>query len=206
MCPHRRLVRRPENVGRDGPLRDRLGGLPPGLRRLIGLTAVIAPAMHVFSDLLEVLGGGYSSWQLWINYASFVVLPFLIVGLHAAQYARGGWPSLAGALLYGSSFVFFAGTTQYALVQKIPDYEVLLAELGPTYWAHGALMVLGGVLFGLATARAGVFPRWTGVLLVIGVLLNLLVGLLPVPDIGQVLGSVLRNAALIGMGVALVRM
>jgi hypothetical protein len=44
------------------------------------------------------------------------------------------------------------------------------------------------------------------VLLVIGVLLNLLVGLLPVPDISQVLGSVLRNVALIGMGVALLRM
>jgi hypothetical protein len=75
--------------------------------------------------------------------------------------------------------------------------------VGPIYWTHGAFMVLGGLLFGLVILRAGVFPRWTGVLLVIGVLLNLFVGLLPVPDIGQVLGSVLRNAALIGMGFAL---
>jgi hypothetical protein len=162
--------------------------------------------MHVLSDLMEVLSEGYSAWQLWINYASFLILPFLIVGLHIAQHARGGWPSLAGALFYGSSFVYFAGTTQYALVQKIPNYEALLAELGLIYWTQGALMVLGGVLFGFAVQRAGVFPRWTGVLLVIGVLLNLLVGLLPVPDISQVLGSVLRNVALKGMGVALLRM
>jgi hypothetical protein len=43
------------------------------------------------------------------------------------------------------------------------------------------------------------------VLLVIGVLLNLLVGFLPVPGIGQVLGSMLRNAALIGIGITLPR-
>lgn len=199
------IVRRPENVGRDGSRRERRRELPPGLRRLVGLTAVLAPAMHVLSDLLEAPGGGFSAWQLWINYVSFMVLPFLMVGLHAAQSARGGWLSLVGALLYGSSFVYFAGTTMYALVRKIPDYEALLAELGLIYWIHGTLMVLGGLLFGLAILRAGIFPRWTGVLLVIGVLLNLLVGLLPVPDIGQVLGSVLRNAALIGMGAALLR-
>jgi hypothetical protein len=85
-----------------------------------------------------------------------LILPFLIVGLHIAQHYRGGWPSLAGALLYGSSFVYFAGTTQYALVQKIPNYEALLAELGLIYWTHGALMVLGGVLFGFAVLRWGV--------------------------------------------------
>jgi len=166
---------------------------------------VIAAVLHVLSDLMEVFSGGFSAWQLWINYVSFLVLPFLVVGLHVAQHARGGWPSLTGALLYGSSFVYFAGATQYALVRKIPDYEALLAELGPIYWIHGALMVLGGFLFGWAVLRARVFPRWTGALLVIGVLLNLLVGFLPVPDIAQVLGSVLRNAALIGMGVALLR-
>jgi hypothetical protein len=135
-------VHRPENVDRDGALREHRGVLTPSLRHLVGLAALIAPAIHVLSNLMEVLGGRFSASQLWINYASFMVLPFVMVGLHVAQRALGGWPSLAGALLYGSSFVYFAGTTQYALVRKIPHLRGPArgagADLLDSRGAHGA--------------------------------------------------------------------
>jgi hypothetical protein len=173
------------------------------LRRPVGLAAVIAPGLSILSDAVELLGGGFSPFQLSVTYVGFLAVPFVVLGLHASQQPRGGWLSLAGAVAYGTAFIFFAGTVVHALAQETRDYAALVGQLGLLYPVHGGLMVVGGVLFGLAVARAGVLPRWTGILLVAGALLNLLLALLPLPEASQVAGSVLRNVAFIGMGTAL---
>jgi hypothetical protein len=36
-----------------------------GLCRLIGVETVVAPSLHIPSDVLEVLAGGFYSGQLW---------------------------------------------------------------------------------------------------------------------------------------------
>lgn len=61
-------------------------------------------------------------------------------------------------------------------------------------------MIMGGACFGWATARAGVLPKWTAWLFLSGLALNLVLGMLPVPDLLQILGTTLRNAGLVGMG------
>jgi hypothetical protein len=61
-------------------------------------------------------------------------------------------------------------------------------------------MVLGGLAFGWATLRGGALPAWTAVLFLAGVGANLVLALLPVPDLLQTLGSGLRNAGLAAMG------
>jgi hypothetical protein len=160
--------------------------------------------VHSITDLLE-LASGFSPLQLWLNYLAFLVIPFVMIGLHAVQRPRAGAMSLIGATAFGASFIYFAGTATYALARDTPDYATLLGELGPLYTAHGAVMVLGGVLFGVAVLRAGVLPAWTGVALIAGVLANLLVALSPLPPIGQTFGSLVRNAAIAGMGVSLFR-
>ena len=177
----------------------------PKLRLIIGWTAIISPLLHILSDLLEVFGGGFSASQLWINYIAFLPIPFLMIGLYAFQRPRSSWMSLVGAIAYGTSFIFFAGTTLYALVAKTADYSTLLEELGSIYTFYGGLMVTGGILFGMAAIVARVFPRWTGWLLIFGVSLNLLLRLLAFPDLSQIVGSIIRNIAFVGMGVAILR-
>lgn len=172
---------------------------------LIGSAAVLFPALHTLSDVLELRSAGFSPPQLWINYVAFVGIPFVPLGLHAIQRPRTGWLSLGGALLYGAAFVFFAATTVYALVGRTRDYPTLLDELGVVYAAHGVMMVVGGLLFGWGVMRAGVLPRWTGVTLATGVLLNLLSSALRLPDLTQIAGSTVRNVALIAMGIAVLR-
>jgi hypothetical protein len=50
----------------------------------------------------------------------------------------------------------------------------------PTLWTLTApVYMLGGLLFGIATFRSGVLPRWAGVLLAAGTLMAPLAGLLP---------------------------
>lgn len=113
--------------------------------------------------------------------------------------------SLTGAIAYGTSFIFFAGTTLYALVLKTNDYATLLEELGSIYTFHGGLMVIGGLLFGVAVVKARILPWWTGIALIVGVSLNLLFRLLALPDLTQIIGSIVRNIAFIGMGIAILK-
>jgi hypothetical protein len=108
--------------------------------------------------------------------------------------------ALVGALLYGLSFVYFAHTTLYALAERVPDYDALWRRLGGVYTAHGALMVIGGLMFGTAVLRAGWLARPAVLLFTAGVVANLVLALLPVPDLLQVAGSALRNLGLIAMG------
>ena len=37
------------------------------LRLPVGLAALISPVLHTLSDLLELLGGGFSSIQLYVT-------------------------------------------------------------------------------------------------------------------------------------------
>lgn len=130
-------------------------------------------------------------------------MPFLMVALYAVQRPQAGWGVLLGALLYGASFVYFSFTTLYALSEHIADYAALWQKLGAVYTVHGGLMVLGGVIFAAASWQAGVLPRTAVVAFFIGVMLNLVFSLLPVPELWQTIGSTVRNVGLMSMGAAL---
>ncbi len=174
-------------------------------RQLIALGAILAPAAHTATDAMEWLHGGFTPPQLWLNYAAFLPLPAIMLGLYAVQRPRISLTGLIGALLYGFAFVYFTHTTLAALAAHVPDYEQLWDQLGTLYTVHGVVMLVGGGAFGYATIRARVFPAWCGGLFLAGLGVNLLVGLLPLPDLLQTLGTTVRNAGLFAMGVAVWR-
>ena len=148
---------------------------------------------------------GFSDAQLWLNYLAFLPMPWLLLGIWVVQERNVGALGLAGALLYGIAFTYFAHTTLYALATQSPDYEALWRQLGSTYTFHGALMVAGGLLFTWATLRAGSLPRFAVLLFGVGLLVNFALALLPAPDILQTLGTAMRNVGLVGMGYAILR-
>lgn len=168
--------------------------------RLVALAAIVFPILHSVTDVMEWAQKGFSPAQLWLNYIAFLPVPSILLGLYAAQRPRISRWGLVGALLYGFAFVYFTHTTLYALAAHAATYEDLWAVLGRTYTLHGAIMVLGGTAFGLATFRANVLPRWAAALFLGGIGLNFVLTLLPVPDLLQTLGTGLRNAGLVGMG------
>jgi hypothetical protein len=175
------------------------------LRLVVGVAAMVAPVLHSASDALEWAQHGFSAAQLWLNYAAFLPMPWLLLGLYAAHDREPGAAGLAGALLYGAAFTYFAHTTLVALSMSVPDYAALWAQLGPTYTLHGALMVAGGLLFSWSALRAGWLPRPAVLLFAAGCGLNLVLALLPVPDLWQTLGTAVRNAGLVAMGLAVWR-
>jgi hypothetical protein len=146
--------------------------------------------------------GGFSTIQLWLNYIAFLPMAWLLLGLYAVHERRPNVVGLVGALLYGVAFTYFAHTTLYALTEQIPTYEALWSRLGDLYTFHGALMVLGGLMFAWSALRAGWLPRGALLLFATGILWNLLLALLPAPDILQTIGSAVRNLGLMAMGYA----
>jgi hypothetical protein len=125
-----------------------------------------------------------------------------LTGLYARQANEAGWLGLAGYLLFS---LFYALTLPFVFAQAFilprlattaPAFveswlgiiknpgapvEMNLGALPVLYWLAGfAGYMLGGLLFGIATFRAGVLPRWAaGLLAVAGPLGPVAVALLP---------------------------
>jgi hypothetical protein len=173
------------------------------LRVVVGAAAIVAPILHCVTDAMEWYQHGFSQAQLWLNYVAFLPMPWLLLGIYAIREEELGVSALVGALLYGIAFTYFAHTTLYALASDAPTYEALWRQLGPAYTAHGALMVVGGLLFGGAALRGGGLPRPAVWLFGTGLLVNLVLALVPGPDILQTVGTAVRNAGLVGMGYAI---
>jgi hypothetical protein len=170
------------------------------LRLAIGIVALVAPVLHSITDAIEWHQGGFSISQLWLNYIAFVPMSWLLLGIYAAHDRRPHIVGLVGAILYGAAFTYFAHTTLVALNERVPTYEVLWERLGTAYTVHGALMVFGGLMFSWSALQARWLPRYSILLFLIGLITNLMLSLMPAPDILQTIGSVLRNLGLVAMG------
>lgn len=193
---------------RHGSQRSDLGQPHRGddyVRHLVGWGAILAPTVHTLTDLSEWIAGGFSAVALWLNYVAFLPLPALFIGLYCLQRPRIQIFGLGGAIAYGFAFVYFAHTTLFALATQTQNYQQLWAHMGWLYTFHGGLMIAGGVAFGIATACAGVLPRWTAWVFLSGLGLNFTLSLLPVPELLQTVGSAVRNVGIVGMGLAVLR-
>ena len=179
----------------------------PKLIRWAGLSAMAAGIIFVVILLINppyVLSSVTTdAWA--ISESSKVAMCILgligLTGLYARQANEAGWLGLAGYLLFS---LFYALTLPFVFAQAF--ILPLLATTAPAFvesWLGiinpespvemnlGALPVLyrlagfagyliGGLLFGIATFRAGVLPRWAaGLLAVAGPLGPVAVALLP---------------------------
>lgn len=146
---------------------------------------------------------------------------FGITGLYARQIAAAGWLGLVGYLLFS---LFWAFTLAFQFIEAVISPVLAAAapqvveglfrminnqastlNLGalPMVWMFtGLLYMLGGLLFGSATFRAGILPRWASGLLAFSVVLPLLAASF-VPHPFDRLFAVPVGIALAGLGYAL---
>jgi hypothetical protein len=121
-----------------------------------------------------------------------------LAGLYARQAVKSGWLGLAGFVLLSLWMVLIMGFSfveAFVLPRLATTAPTFVAgwmgmfnssagkgDIGvlPTVWTLAApLYLLGGLLFGIATFRAGILPRWAGVLLALGTVLAPVAALLP---------------------------
>jgi hypothetical protein len=125
-----------------------------------------------------------------------VLISLGLVGLYAYQAENAGTLGLIGFVTLFTGTVLAAGSAWSEAF-----FGAWLAEASPELLdgdpagvlVAGALLTLGlfalgGLLFGLASLRAGALPRGASVLLMIGALLYPLLGLLEVPFVGVLFG------------------
>lgn len=166
------------------------------------------------ADVLESTTTGF--WGLIMTLkTAFAILGLVgITGVYAKQVERSGVLGLSGYLLFAMFFIlqmtlaFIEAVVLPPLATLAPSYVTgLLGAIGGTpsevsigafpaiFSVLGALYLLGGTLFGIATFRAGIHPRWAGGLLVFAVLVTL---------VSPVLGHPLDRVLAVPMGLALI--
>jgi hypothetical protein len=93
---------------------------------------------------------------------SAILLLLSLPGMYAKQAGSAGWLGLAGhALLHvGIVLIVIVAATPflYPSIKEAPGENVVAFVLG-------IALTLGLLLTGIATLRAGVYPRWSGILL-----------------------------------------
>ena len=159
--------------------------LTANLIRWSGLFAMLGGILFPVAAFIHPNGEDLAavSMPAWVpaHLLGFVAVTLMhlgLIGLYARQVEQAGWLGLIGFVLalVGGAFTM---VIQYVTSTVIPliaaqapaifDQAMTPPKFAPPLFVFG--FILGHVLFGLATIRAGVFPRWSGVLVVVGILL-----------------------------------
>jgi hypothetical protein len=174
------------------------------LTRLAGIPALLAGVSYVIVGLFHpphiASSATTTSWQLvHIAACAMAFLGLLgMAGLYARQAPKVGRLGLVGyillslwfALVLGFSFVeaFIVPQMASTSPEFVEAWMGMFAgpggdfDLGvlPTLWGLSApLLILGGLLFGVATFRARILPRLAGLLLAFSTVVAPVAGLLP---------------------------
>lgn len=145
---------------------------------------------------------------------AFILSLFGLIGLYVRQAEHAGVLGLVGFILafIGSALFLVVVVLEASVIPVIaadPAGQALLdpagplfgGELGPILLMGQATFALGFVLTGIATVRAGVLPRWPGVLLLIGAPLAAFWP--PLPQLVGVTGGVLLGLGYAWLGYAM---
>jgi len=184
------------------------------LIRWSGLMSLLAGVLHVLAAILHPVGEDLAAvispnWVLahLLYWASVILLLFGLVGLYARQAEKTGRLGLIGFVLafigtaVAEVFLFYAATTMPLIATTAPDlFNQLTAPPAFALPLFGLTFGLGFILFGVATMRAGVLPRWSGLLLIIGILFSMAEGS-PI-DRALLHAIVTTGHVLLGLGLA----
>jgi hypothetical protein len=174
------------------------------LIRWAGLSALVAGICFVVLGLLHppnVLSSvSTTQWTIVHSLAIAMSLFGLLgmMGLYARQVKEAGWLGLAGFLLLSFwlmlvlPFTFFEVFFLPVLATEASTFaegflgiltgsasEINFGVLPALWQLSNVLILLGGLVFGVATFRAGILSRWAAGVLAVGCVLSPAAALLP---------------------------
>ena len=171
------------------------------LSRASGLALLLGAVLFIVGSILSFAWTPLTPlWLvmtgLWIS--GMVLLLLGLPGIVARQALRAGWLGFVGFLL---TFLGWFLLTGFYVVDDLilsPWLDALAPHVYAQWFVNPAvgvsihvansLLGVGGVLLGIATMRAGVLPRWAGLLLIAAA----------VVDLGSfVIGSLISVAAVL---------
>ncbi|MDF2721566.1 MAG: hypothetical protein K0Q59_1241 [Paenibacillus sp.] len=157
-----------------------------------GLLFLVIQAIHP-ADIMSSVGTARWAVVHLLSIAMGLLGMLGITGIYLKQAEKAGSLGLIGYLLLS---LFYALTMAFQFVEafispqlatEAPKFvesllalaggssaELSLGALAAVFMLTGALYLLGGLLFGIATLRARILSRWAGGILAVGTLLPLL--------------------------------
>ena len=186
-----------------------------------GLISILAGLLYALGALLHPVGEDLTAYgsPTWVPahqvyWVSAMLMLFGLLGLYARQVEKAGWLGLVGfvlafigTVLVDSIFLMASTVIHLVAVQAPALFDQTAAPP-----AFGVLVVvvgyiLGYILFGIATMRAGVLPRGSGLLLIIGSAMFMISEAVPLnasfSHLIVTLGDVIFGAGFVWMGFAL---
>jgi hypothetical protein len=175
------------------------------LVRWTGLAAVAAGAIFAGIQPIHppdlIASVTTTPWAVVIALKFAMCLLFLvgITGLYIRQAGKAGWLGFAGFVLLilswwlQTGYVFVDAFVLPVLPDVAPDFissflgmvnpaspvTMDVGLMGPAYAIMGILYMLGGLIFGIATVRAGVLPRLPAIVLAVAAVATPFAVLLP---------------------------
>lgn len=204
------------HTGPDAQTLIRFGGLAA-----IGAGLIFAGIQPVHpADVVASVTTAPWTVILTLKFTMCLLMMVGMTALYMRQLGRVGWLGFAGfAMLLASwflqtGFVFSELFILPRLAPIAPDFvdslltlarggaaSVDIGAASPVYGIVGVLYLLGGLVFGFATFRAAVLPRWAGLLWVATALVTPAAALLP--HAIQRYAAVPMGITLVWLGVAL---
>jgi hypothetical protein len=196
------------------------------LMRLAGISAMVAGLCFLVIGMFHSVNEPSAVDATWINvHIAATALGFFglfgMAGLYIRQVEESGWLGLVGFILFSvwmtlvSGFSFVEAFILPKLATESPAFvEGFLGmfsgapsavDLGvlPAIWnISGPMLILGLLLFGVATFRARVLPRWAGALLALTAVLVPAGAMVP-PELQPKLIMIPIGLALAWLGYAL---
>lgn len=174
-----------------------------------GLASAAAGILLLVGHLLNL--GGDAEYGTVLGSSSVliahVLLVFALVALYAAQAEQSGLLGSVGMVLsvVGTTLASGVILVEIAGASGAEVDAVLRAGItGALALSGGLAFLIGLILFGIATIRAGVFPRSAGLLLIVGGVVFGSAGFVEtVSLVVEVAGALITCAAFVWLGSAL---
>ena len=198
------------------------------LGQAAGIAAAIAGAIFILVQINHpaTVGASAVTTDWFVRSTAKTVMAALalagVTGMYLRQRAKVGLVGLAGYLLLSLGYLLMLGTEYVAafvlptVAKSSPGYvnDVIVTafgghpagDIGPlmtVFALMGVGYAAGGLLFGIASFRAGILARWAGVLLAVGNVSTLALAVLP-DSFNRPL-AVPTGIALVGLGISLWR-
>jgi len=175
------------------------------LIRWSGLLSIISAVLVLLFGLLQMGGPNLLEWVFSVLF--FVILVFAMIGLYAAQVEQSSWLGLVAFVLSALGAMLMSTENLLSIAELsgvggAQAVEAFYSTTVPLVVIAGLSFFGGQLLFGIASLRADVFPRWAGILLSVGAVVAF-VGILALPPLALLLGTILLASALAWMGWAL---
>ena len=175
---------------------------------LIALATLVHPSRETPEIILEQELRLVAAHWLYTFFFGFLLLG--LPGLYAAQSERAGRLGLVSFLMLFFGTLFFAVSNNYGFIAPVlaaqaPAMLDAINVYPPVAALNGLLIVgffPGFILFGIATLRARVLPRQTGILMAIGSPLILVGGALGLLVFEALYTVAILGALVLGLGLA----